>query len=360
MLTALAGTAVAQESPAPAQQRSEPLEEVIVTGIRASLESATEAKKESTGFTDSIFAEDIGKFPDTNIAESFNRIPGITIAREITGEGLSIAIRGLGSNFTRVLLNNAPVTVASTGRTDAQSTNREVDLDLFPTELFTQLTVRKSSSASMLEGGAAGTVDMRSARPFDRSGGQGLTYSFQGARNADDWGGRGSILASKTWDTFGALIGVAGVHSEVRVPGFETIGWTNPNLLRPTAPDATNPVSEAQAQCLSGNTCNGTGGGNWTIPRTVPANAGNGLNPNDTINQAFLLAKNPGLTIQQLDNAIIPRLGPSRPTSSRRMLQRIVSLEYRPTENLGSTWTRVRQEGERLERIDAGSAATAR
>src|SRR4029079_9321812 len=102
--------------------------------------------------------------------------PGITITRDISGEGVNIAIRGLGSNFTRVLLNNAPVAVASTGRTDAQSTNREVDLDLIPTELLTQLTVRKSSSASMVEGGAAGTVDMRSARPFDHGGGQRLTY----------------------------------------------------------------------------------------------------------------------------------------------------------------------------------------
>src|SRR6185437_9291723 len=125
---------------------------IIVTGYRASLESSAKAKHDSVGFTDTIFAEDIGKFPDTNIAESFNRIPGITISREITGEGLEVSIRGLGPNFTRVLLNNAPVAVASTGRTDAQSANREVDLDLFPTELFTQLTVQKSPTAAMLEG----------------------------------------------------------------------------------------------------------------------------------------------------------------------------------------------------------------
>src|SRR6478752_723190 len=136
VLATLPNTAGAQQAP-PANQGGAPLEEVVVTGIRASLQSSTEAKKESTGFVDSIFAEDIGKFPDTNIAESFNRIPGITISRDITGEGTNIAIRGLGTNFTRVLLNNAPVAVASTGRTDSQNTNREVDLDLFPTELFT-------------------------------------------------------------------------------------------------------------------------------------------------------------------------------------------------------------------------------
>lgn len=333
-LLTVAGTAVAQNAPSAGPQ---PLEEVVVTGIRKSLFDSTEAKREATGFTDSIFAEDIGKFPDTNIAESFNRVPGITITRDISGEGVNIAIRGLGTNFTRIMLNNAPVAVASTGRTDAQSTNREVDLDLFPTELFTQLTVRKSSAASMLEGGAAGTVNMRSARPFDTEG-QRLTFAFQGTdnSNADSWGKRGSILGSKTWDTFGVLVGVAGVRNKVRVPGYETVGWTNPNLTVVTPPSGTNPgITAAQAQCLAPNVCNGSGGGNFTIPGTVPANAGFGLVPGTVINQAFLLANNPGLTLQQLDNAIIPRL--SRPVDDYGNKDRyngIVSLEYRPTDSM--------------------------
>jgi TonB-dependent receptor len=336
-LLTIAGTAGAQQAPATPSRPPDQLEEVVVTGIRASLQSSTEAKKESTGFSDSIFAEDIGKFPDTNIAESFNRVPGITITREISGEGVNIAIRGLGTNFTRILLNNAPVAVASTGRTDAQSTNREVDLDLFPTELFTQLTVHKSSSASMLEGGAAGTVNMRSARPFDGGGGQHVTFALQGldSSTADSYGKRGSVLASKTWDTFGALIGLAGVRNQVRTPGYETIGWTNPNLTVVTPPSGSNPgITQAQAQCLASG-CNTTGGGNWTIPATVPTNAGNGLTPGEQINQAFLLAHNPGLTIQQIDNAIIPRL--SRPMDEYGTKDRyngIVSLELRPTNAL--------------------------
>eukprot|EP01035_Chromulina_nebulosa_P040845 gene40845-55204_t len=69
--------------------------DIIVTGYRASLESSTNAKRNATGFSDTIFAEDTGKFPDTNIAESLNRVPGVTIARDITGEGLQITIRGL-------------------------------------------------------------------------------------------------------------------------------------------------------------------------------------------------------------------------------------------------------------------------
>jgi TonB-dependent receptor len=299
------------------------LQEVVVTGYRKSLTESTEAKREATGFIDQVNAEDIGKFPDTNIAESFNRIPGIQITRDIDGEGTDISIRGLGTNFTKVLLNGAPVAVASTGITDAQNTNREVDLDLFPTELFTQLTVKKTSSPDMIEGGAAGTVDMRSARPFDNPGAH-LTYTATGTKNqgASEWGERGAVIASDTWDNgFGALVGVAAVANRIDVKGFETIGWTNANLTA--------------AQCGAGNKCNGTGGGNWTIPATVPAGAGNGLVAGTTIDNAFLLAHNPGLTTQQIDNAIIPRLGRSSDEfGARDRDNAIVSLEYRPNDAL--------------------------
>jgi TonB-dependent receptor len=324
-----AGVAQGQEAPADngppraatAAAPSE-LQEVVVTGYRKSLTQSTEAKREAIGFIDQVNAEDIGKFPDTNIAESFNRIPGITITRDIDGEGTDISIRGLGTNFTKVLLNGAPVAVASTGATDAQNANREVDLDLFPTELFTQLTVKKTSSADMIEGGAAGTVDMRSARPFDNPGAH-LTYTAIGTKNqkAANWGERGALIASDTWDNgFGALVGVAAVANRIDVRGFETIGWTNANLTA--------------AQCGS-NTCNQTGGGNWTIPATVPANAGNGLVAGTPIDNAFLLAHNPGLTTQQIDNALLPRLGrTSDEFGARDRGNAIVSLEYRPNDDL--------------------------
>jgi TonB-dependent receptor len=317
---ALATSAAAQNAPAPAQAPAaeEPNQEIVITGYRASLQSSTNAKRDSTTFTDSIFAEDIGKFPDTNIAESFNRIPGITITRETNGDGQEISIRGLGTNFTKVLLNGAPVAVASTGRTDSQNTNREVDLDLFPTELFTSLTVHKSSSAEMIEGGAAGTVDMRSARPFDHKG-DGFTVNYSGATtnnsNTDAWGFRGSMLGSYRSGDFGVLLGVAGVHAQTRVTGYETIGLTNPNLSATQSTSATR---------------NSTGGGNWTIPGTVPANAGNGLNPGDTIDQAFLLAHNPGANITQIDNGLIPRLGrPSDEFGPRDRFNAIASFEYK-------------------------------
>lgn len=318
---AYAQTAPAQPSqPAPANQ----LDTVVVTGIRASLESSANKKKNAVGFLDAITAEDMGKFPDSNIAESIARIPGVTMTREITGEGLQIQIRGLGTNFTRILLNGAPVASASTGRTDTGSANREVDMDFLPGELFSSVSVIKSPTAAMLEGGAAGIVDMRSARPFDRKGLR-TAFTLTGTKNqqAEKWGNRGSALISNIWgDTFGVLAGVAWSTNKVKTAGFESIGWTNANL------------SAAQGASLGAGR-NNTGGGNWSIPGTVPANAGNGLTTGATIDEAFLLARNPGLTIQQIDNAIIPRLGRAMiAEGSRDRENAIVSLEARPNSSV--------------------------
>jgi len=337
-----ASNAYADAEPAAAGQGEE-VETVVVTGFSASLENSTAAKKDSIGFTDSIFAEDIGKFPDSNLAESFNRIPGITITRETSGEGLNIAIRGLGTNFTRVLLNDAPVAIASTGRTDSQNTNREVDLDMFPTELFSQLSVHKSSDAHTLEGGAAGTVNMRMARPFDKEGAR-FAYSIQGIDNkdADGTGVKGSLLASDTWGSFGVLVGVSGYNNKVNTTGFETIGWTNAGLSTSTA--AAGTAARLNAQCRPAitpsdgfaDTCNGTGGGNWGIPGTVPANANiPGVAAGTVINRELLLQLNPGLTLQQIDNALIPRLGrPSTEFGTKNRYNGIISFEYRPTDSL--------------------------
>ena len=313
------------------------LQEVVVTGFRESLAKATAAKRDAIGFTDSIYSEDIGKFADNNIAESFNRIPGITIVRDITGQGVNIAIRGLGPDFTKVLLNGAPVAVASSGGYGQQNTNQEVDLNMFPTELFTSLTVEKTSSADMLEGGAAGTVNMRSARPFD-SPGRHIAFGAQGTKNqnAGNWGNHNYLVASDTFDNgFGVLIGGVVASNDVNTPGYETVGWTNPNLSVVKAASGSNPaVTAGQAQCLA-SVCNGTGGGNWTIPATVPTTAGNGLVPGTVINQAFLLGENPGASIQQIDNGIIPRLG--RPTDQSgyyNTYNAVLSLEYRPNDAL--------------------------
>ena len=314
---------IAAAAPAHAQDGS-PVEAVTVTGYAASLEKATNAKRDSTSFTDTVFAEDIGKFPDSNIAESLNRIPGVTISREVDGEGLNVSIRGLGTNFTKITLNGANVAIASTGAADATDANREVDLNMFPTELFTQLTVSKSPTADLLEGGAAGNINLRSARPFDQEGFR-VTYNLQGSNysRSGEVGDRGSLIVSNTWGNFGALIGIAGVQNKIFATGFETAGaWGTPGPF-------------SAAQCPAAN-CDTIGPNLWAIPATVPTGVTTGgLVPGQAIDAAFLTAHNPGLTPQQLSNSLVSRLG-------RRMFEQgkrdryngVASFEWRPTEDL--------------------------
>ena len=318
-------TAPAAETTAatPAATTAEaPITSVQVTGYRNSLLSSARDKKQAVGFQDSINAEDFGKFPDKNLAESLSRVPGVGVSRDVTGEGMTIQIRGLGSSFTKILLNNSPIAVASSGPIDGANTNREVDLDLLPTDLFTKLTVSKSPTAGQIEGGAAGVVNLRSARPFDKEGKQ-LSMGLTGTKQqiADKAGMRGNIMASNTWDgKFGILGGISFSRQQARTTGFETVGWTNPNL---TASQSSSP------------TRNNTGGGNWTIPATVPAGAGNGLVAGTPINEAFLLANNPGLTIGQIDNAIIPRLGRTMEYyGTKDKISGVFAAEYRPTQDL--------------------------
>ncbi|MDR6675075.1 TonB-dependent receptor [Xanthomonas sp. 1678] len=347
LLGMAAGTAWAQTAPpaqAPAAQATAPaaasddavkqLDTVTVSGYRRSIQFSTDAKRDSVTFSDTVFAEDIGKFPDMNIAESLNRIPGVQLARDVNGEGLNIAIRGLGTSFTKTTLNGSSIATASIG-INAQNQNREVDLNLFPTEFFTQLTVSKTPTASMLEGGVSGVVDMRSARPFDRVGTH-LTYQLQGDWNStsEKTTPRGALMGSWTNEagTFGALFGVASVRSKIGVEGFETVGWTNPGLTYTQCgltPPAGTPATAQPAAC------NVNGGGNWRIPDTVPVTAaGAGLTPGQTIDAAWLLANNPGLSIDQISDARIPRLGRSvYMQGDRDRDSSVMSLEWRPSDS---------------------------
>ena len=228
----LSNTAIAQnaDAAAPATE-GEDIGEVVVTGFRASLQNSVSAKRENIAITDSIYAEDIGKFPDLNLAESLQRIPGVQIARDFTGEGTSVAIRGLGRDFTQFTLNGAPVETASDSNIDNVSQGRGIDLVLFPTELFSQLTVSKTPVASQQEGAVAANVDLRIARPFDKKG---FRFNYSAKANyqesSEEWSPRLGAYISNTWEVgggeFGILGGVAYSNRKYRSDGFNTIGFT--------------------------------------------------------------------------------------------------------------------------------------
>ena len=137
------------------------LETVVVT-FRASLQKAIELKRDAVGSIDAIVAEDIADFPDLNLAESLQRIPGVSIARD-AGEGRNISVRGLDSNFTRVRINGMEA-LTTTGGTDSSggvNRGRGFDFNVFASELFNNIIVRKTASADLEEGSLGATVDLR-------------------------------------------------------------------------------------------------------------------------------------------------------------------------------------------------------
>jgi TonB-dependent receptor len=197
---------------------------IVVTGFRRSLTKAIQLKRESIGLRDSIVAEDIGKFPEANVADSLQRIPGVILSRDgASNEGQRISIRGLGSEFTVTTINNAPV--RTTSATNVGSSTRDFNYDIFPSELFGRVDVYKSPQANLEEGGIGGNVDLQTPRPFD-SNGRVIRYTAQANYNTQskEWRPRGSLLLSDTWGNFGALVGVAYAKTVNERSGFQSTG----------------------------------------------------------------------------------------------------------------------------------------
>jgi TonB-dependent receptor len=166
-ISLILGTAVAL--PALAQQTSETLEEVVVTGIRGSLTSSMNLKRDAQGVLDGIVAEDIGKFPDTNLAESLQRISGVSIDRSNIGEGQRVTVRGVGPDFNLVLLNGRQMPVSSIQDTVA-SDSRAFDFANLASEAISGIEVYKTSRAGTPTGGIGATINIKTARPLDNPG----------------------------------------------------------------------------------------------------------------------------------------------------------------------------------------------
>lgn len=225
-----AGPALAQEAAQPEE------DEIVITGFRGSLAQSLEVKRDSNGFVDAITAEDIADFPDLNLAESVQRIPGVAIDRD-SGEGRSIVVRGLGAEFTRVRVNGLEALTTTGGKDGSGGNNRgrQFDFNIFASELFNSITVRKSSSAAVEEGSLGATVDLRAARPFDY---QDFTMGLSGQAGYNDlsetYDPRATFLISNRWETpigeFGALFSVAYTHRNVLEEGSSTGRWENPSI----------------------------------------------------------------------------------------------------------------------------------
>jgi TonB-dependent receptor len=229
----------------PAENTVDTLDTVSVTGYRASVERALDIKRGEAGVVDAIVAEDIGKFPDLNLAESLQRIPGVVITRD-AGEGRNISVRGLGPDFTRVRINGmeALTTVGSTDQNGGSNRGRGFDFNVFASDLFSQLIVRKTAQADVEEGSLGATVDLRTARPFDYDG---FTLVASGQASYADMGDttdpRVAGLIANTWadGKFGALLSVAYSERQALEEGSGSGRWargTSNNGFNPASPYA--------------------------------------------------------------------------------------------------------------------------
>jgi TonB-dependent receptor len=142
--------------------------DIVVTGFRGSIQSSLNEKRQATVQIDAITAEDIADFPDANLAESLQRLPGVSIDRD-NGEGRGITVRGLGGDFNRTRLNGLEA-LSTAGSNDAGTSpnrSRSFDYNTFASELFSSLKVQKTPSAETDEGSLGATIDLETARPFD-------------------------------------------------------------------------------------------------------------------------------------------------------------------------------------------------
>ena len=253
------------------------IENVTVSGFKASLEQSLEDKRNAVGSTDTILAEDIAKFPDTNLSESIQRIPGVALSRA-GGEGKQIAVRGLSPLFTTTEIDGME-TITNSGN----NVGRSFDFNVFDSDLFQGITVNKTAAADLHEGALGATVQLTTPHPFDHAGftlvasGQGSYNDLNGAVNQ-----RYSGLISDTF--LGGTLGVlfAGAFQSRDLEQFDTdsVGFQNDNTgqtathASPLIAGCETNVPGLAAQCSATQrfgsvTVNGTG-----LPGTIPQVAG--------------------------------------------------------------------------------------
>ena len=241
--------AVAQQAP---DNDGEELTEVVVTGYRASLQSSLEVKKNSELVVDAVSGGDIGALPDVTIAESLVRLPGINGTRD-RGNVSQAVVRGLGPRLVLGLVNGREVA--------SSEPSRNVRWEIYPSEVVSGADVYKSQSADLVAGGVAGTIDIRTIRPFDYSGPKALfrggpVYYEAGSDipGYDPYGYRGSGSYTDTpSDNFGFNIGVSVQQQKNAFPSFQGWGYNdgtiNPgNLTGDIDDDGTDDPSPWGAQ----------------------------------------------------------------------------------------------------------------
>lgn len=187
------------------------LEQVVITGIRASLQSAATIKKNASAVVDAVSAEDVGKLPDSDVGQALGRIPGISVGRAF-GQGATVSIRGSDPQMTYTTLNGQ--TVASTGWYDQLDIDRSFNYSLLPSELIGGMEVYKSQQADLTEGGIGGTVIVKTRKPLDMAAHSGFVSVKYGKGTISD--AEKEVSGLYSWKNDGKTFGVlaAAAHSQ--------------------------------------------------------------------------------------------------------------------------------------------------
>ncbi|WP_159981517.1 MULTISPECIES: TonB-dependent receptor [unclassified Novosphingobium] len=276
-------------------------QDIIVTGFRQSLEAALNVKRTSVAAVDAIVAEDMAKFPDQNLAESLQRIPGISIQKD-GGEGRSITVRGLGAQFTRVRVNGLE-TIATSSDGASANRDRSFDFNVFASELFSSLVVHKTAEATLDEGSLGAVVDLNTGNPLAGKTGLSAVLNVQGSYNdlSDNVGPRIAGLLSWKNDagTLGVNVSAAYSHTDTIENGNNSVRW-----------------SQAYFNSVGGTPCfysnvGATGG--------TPVSSGGGYRPSEACDAASLSF-----------HPRIPRYGVIE--HDRRRLGLTGSIQFEPTD----------------------------
>ncbi|CAE6741619.1 TonB-dependent receptor [Xanthomonas arboricola pv. corylina] len=217
-----------QQTPAATPSATTELDTITVTGYRASLEKSQSVKRSANSIVDAISAEDIGKFPDINAAESLSHLPGISVDRQF-GEGEKVSINGTDPALNRVLLNGQTIASGDWGGNPTDTSGRTFNYTLLSPEIIGLMEVYKTPEARIDEGSIGGTVIVHTRKPLDLPkntirGSVGYNYNDR----SEEGNPRGSALWSWKNDdeTFGALISATHDKQDLARAGIEYFGYT--------------------------------------------------------------------------------------------------------------------------------------
>lgn len=232
LTAAIASAATAASFSGMTYAQDSSVEEVVVTGIRASLEASVDTKRNSAGVVDAISAEDIGKFPDSNLAESLQRITGVSIDRR-NGEGFQVTVRGFGPQYNLITLNGRSMPAGQIGAEGNLINQRSFDMSNIASEGVSGIEVFKTGKANVASGGIGSTINLKTRRPLDDAG----VHATVGVKALNDTTNRSGdeitpeVSSYLSWtdenEMFGASLSFSHQERDSSQAGLRAAGWNN-------------------------------------------------------------------------------------------------------------------------------------